>query len=74
MWILQARCGLLFTIINHYHNHKSYPDPGSPDIVQIQTTGSGKTEDRAGRIQPCAAAGHHPTLGERVGVRPTHGA
>ncbi len=22
MWFLQARCGLLFTIINHNHNHK----------------------------------------------------
>ncbi len=21
MWFLQARCGLLFTIINHNHNH-----------------------------------------------------
>ncbi len=29
MWFLQARCGLLFTIINHNHNQPIIPEFGS---------------------------------------------
>ncbi len=40
MWFLQARCGLLFTIINHNHNThvQDYPwSPGIPHGVHLRT-------------------------------------
>ncbi len=59
MWFLQARCGLLFTIINHNHNHNHCCHMGSllfPAIFRsfhkLTFIGVTKPKTRSGLAQP----------------------